>query len=170
MIRHLLALIGGEGFGSRNIGIRSLLKCFLVQKGLRVNSHVSWPVHWTSTVKAPHKIARGTRFPGLSNGCHIDGRNGIVIEENVWIGPRVSIISMNHDMSDFHRYEYADPIVIRKNSWLATNAVILPGVVLGEHTVVAAGAIVTKSFPEGDQILAGCPARIVKKLEAYRGG
>jgi acetyltransferase-like isoleucine patch superfamily enzyme len=45
------------------------------------------------------------------------------------------------------------------------NAVILPGVTLGENTIVGAGAIVTKSFPEGWCVLAGNPARVIRKLD-----
>ena len=169
MIRSIFAALGGEGFGSRNLSVRKLAKHFLVQKILRVNGHVAWPVHWTSTVKCPERIQRGTRFPGLAVCCHIDGRNGIRIGNNVWIGPRVSLISMNHDSSDYARYLGSEPIVIEDNCWLATNCVILPGVRLGPHTVVAAGAVVTKSHPEGNQLLAGCPARVVKKLADYSG-
>ncbi|MDZ7795658.1 MAG: acyltransferase [Candidatus Marinimicrobia bacterium] len=82
-------------------------------------------------------------------GCYLDGRNGIIIEENVWIGPRVSIISMNHDENDFTKYAKSSPIIIKKNSWLATNCVITSGVELGEHTIVASSAVVTKSFHTG---------------------
>lgn len=75
---------------------------------------------------------------------------------------------MNHDVNDFSNYIIEGPIVIGDNSWLATNCVILPGVVLGPHTIVAAGAVVTKSFEGGDQMLAGVPAKVVKKLFEYR--
>ena len=97
-------------------------------------------------------------------GCYIDARNGIIIEENVFIGPKVSLISMNHDKDNLDKYVDATPIILHKNCWLATNATILAGVELGEHTVVAAGAVVTKSFPDGNQMLAGNPATMVKKL------
>lgn len=101
-------------------------------------------------------------------GCHIDGRNGIIFGRNVWIGPRVSVISMNHDPNDYHSYIDNGPIVIGDNCWLGANSVILPDVKLGEHTVVAAGAVVTKSFKEGNQVLAGVPACVVKKLDEYK--
>ena len=48
------------------------------QKILGFNRHVPWPVHRSSTVKECSKIYPGTRAPGFSKNCHIDGRNGIV--------------------------------------------------------------------------------------------
>lgn len=45
------------------------------------------------------------------------------------------------------------------------HSIILPGVVLGDHTIVGAGSVVTHSFPEGYCILAGNPAKIVRKLD-----
>lgn len=165
--RRLLALLGGEGFGSEYFALRTLVKFFVVQKIFGINRRVPWPVHWTSKVMAPENIKRGNRSPGMANGCHIDGRNGIVIEDNVWVGPRVTIVSMNHDLNDYSRYQTSEPVVIRKNCWLGANAVILPGVEIGEHTVVAAGAIVVRSFPEGNQVLAGNPAKVIKKLGPY---
>ena len=167
MLRAIFRAIGGEGFGSKSLPLIILAKHLVIQKLFRFNSSATWPVHWTSCVKAADKIERGTRFPGLSMGCHIDGRNGIKFGENVWIGPRVSIISMNHETNDYTKYVPAEPIVIMKDCWFGTNAVVLPGVTLGEHTIVASGAIVTKSFPEGNQILAGCPAKVVKQLPPY---
>ena len=89
------------------------------------------------------------------------------MEENVWIGPRVSIISKNHSISDYTKYTESSPVIIGKNSLLLAGSTILPGVELGEHTIVAAGSVVTKSFPEKDQIIGGIPAKVIKKIEAY---
>jgi acetyltransferase-like isoleucine patch superfamily enzyme len=47
---------------------------------------------------------------------------------------------------------------------MGMNSVILPGVVLGPHTIVGAGSVVTKSFVEGYSVIAGNPARINRKL------
>ena len=44
------------------------------------------------------------------------------------------------------------------------NSVILPGIVLGNHTIVGAGSIVTKSFPEGNCVIAGNPAKKIRDL------
>lgn len=166
-MRSFLAFLGGDGFGNHEFGIVLLVKYFFIQKVLRINHRVGWPVHWTSKVVSPKNIERETRCPGLSMGCHIDGRNGIVFGKNVWAGPRVTIVSMNHDVNNFKRYEECRPVVIGDNCWLATNSVILPGVKLGSHTIVAAGCVVTKSFPYGDQVLAGVPTKVVKKIEGY---
>lgn len=168
MIRTLLSMCGGEGFGSRLIDLRTLIKAFVIQKVIGINRNVTWPVHWSSKVSRPDKIERGTRFPGLSMGCHIDGRNGIKFGKNVWVGPRVSIISMNHDPNNYHEYIKCGPIIIGDNCWLGANSILLPSVELGPHTVVAAGAVVTSSFPEGNQLLAGVPASVIKKLPTYK--
>lgn len=146
-----------------------ILKYAFMQKIIGINRSTHWPVHYSSRIKCPEKIQWGTKGPGLAIDCYLDGRNGIIIEENVWIGPKVSIVSQNHDSYDYNKYVKADPIIIRKNSLLTTNCTILAGVELGEHTIVAAGAVVTKSFPEGNQVLAGIPAKVIKKLTDYEG-
>jgi acetyltransferase-like isoleucine patch superfamily enzyme len=56
------------------------------------------------------------------------------------------------------------PVVIEDNVWLGANVTILGGVTLRSGTIVAAGAVVTKTFDEPDVILAGVPARILKRL------
>ncbi|NWG08349.1 MAG: acyltransferase [Chloroflexi bacterium] len=159
----------GSGFSNRRFSPKTLLQAVFFQKILRINQHVPWPVHRTSVVVAPHKIERGTRCPGLSMGCYLDGRNGIIFGKNVWMGPRVSVISMNHDLYDYEKYIAAEPIVIGDNCWLATGCIILPGVRLGNHVIVAAGAVVTQSFEEDNIVLGGVPAKIIKRIGPYSG-
>lgn len=167
MLRAIMSSLGGEGFSSKEFPVRLLLKWFFIQKVFGFNRRVPWPVHWSSKVIAPKNIIRGSRFPGLGMGCHIDGRNGIIFGNNVWIGPRVTFISMNHSTDNYHKWHSEDSIKIGDNCWFGANTIVLPSVVLGAHTVVAAGAVVTKSYPEGNQILAGVPAQVVKKLSDY---
>ena len=154
-------------FKNRKYFTFSVLLRGVQQKLVGSNKKVKWPVHFTSVIIAPEKIIRGTKAPGYAMGCFIDGRNGIFIGDNVWIGPRVSLISQNHEENNFSKYTVEKPIVIGKNSLLTANCIVLPGVELGEHTIVAAGAVVTKSFLEGNQVLGGVPAKVIKKLEEY---
>lgn len=156
---------------SQVIGKSAARIYYLFQRVFRVNAHVPWPVHWSSVVKNPERITRKcpdkAPFPGYMPGCYIQAVNGIHIGANVRMGPGLKIVSANHDVYDYAHHEKSGPIVIEDNCWLAANAVILPGVHLGEHTVVAAGSVVTKSFPAGNQVLAGVPAAVIKKLEDY---
>lgn len=151
--------------GAHLHAISVMFKSFLFQRVLRINSHVPWPVHPTSQLKGVENIKRGNRTPGLGLNCYIDGRNGIIFGENVLVGPKVSIISMNHDLNERNRYVEDDPIRIGDDSWLATGCIILSGVTLGKNTVVAAGSVVTKSFPSGNQVIAGNPAKVIKVLK-----
>jgi acetyltransferase-like isoleucine patch superfamily enzyme len=166
-ILYCLLVPFGKAFANRNFPSTLLAKHVVIQKLFRINGHVPWPVHWTSQVKSPEKIDRGTRCPGLQPGCYIDGRNGIIIGRNVWIGPKVNLISMHHNMAEYERYEKGDPIVIGNDCWLATGVTVLAGVKLGNRVICAAGAVVTRSFPQDNIMLAGVPARIVKELPPY---
>ena len=145
-----------------------LLRYGIKQRIFGCNRHVPWPVHPSSLIKCPENIKRGSKAPGIARNCYIDGRNGIIIEENVWIAQGVSIISQNHKTDDYSKYEVTQPVIIRKNSLLGVNCIILPGVELGEHTIVGAGAVVTKSFPEGNLVIAGNPAKPIRKLGEYQ--
>lgn len=55
------------------------------------------------------------------------------------------------------------------NCWIGSGAIILAEVNLGNHVVVAAGSVVTKSFEEDNILIAGTPAKIIKRLDEYKG-
>jgi acetyltransferase-like isoleucine patch superfamily enzyme len=121
-------------------------------------------------VDDPDKIKRkgDLPYPGYMLGCYIQAANGIEIGKNVRIGPSVKLISANHDIYDYDKFIKTNPIILNDNCWLASNVTILPGVEIGEHTIVAAGAVVTKSFKQGNCILAGVPAKVVKTISPYK--
>ena len=159
---------------ARYLGRRKCLEYYIMQRILRINSDVPWPVHISSSVAMWQNIkkADGLDTPtylGAPPGCYIQALNGIELGRNIWIASGVKIISSNHDLCDYAQHTTTEPIRIGDNCWLGANCVILPGVELGEHTVVAAGAVVTKSFPEGNCVIAGVPAQKVKDIGPYVG-
>lgn len=135
------------------------------QKVLGHARDVYWPVHWTSTVINYKNIYCGIETcPGYSPGNYIQAIGKIYIGDYTQIAPNVGIISANHDLYDNRKH--TDGIVtIGKYCWIGMGAIILPNVELGDFTIVAAGAIVTKSFPDGFCVIAGNPAKMVKTLE-----
>ena len=60
--------------------------------------------------------------------------------KNIWVGPSVKIISMNHDVNNYSKYVKSKSIIIGDNCWIGAGAIILPGVSLGDHIIVAAEA------------------------------
>jgi acetyltransferase-like isoleucine patch superfamily enzyme len=92
-------------------------------------------------------------------------RSTITIGKGTYIAPNVGLITGNHNKYNLDKHEESKPIVLGKSCWIGMNVVILPGVVLGDHTIVAAGAVVTKSYPEGYCVIGGVPAKIMEKLD-----
>lgn len=90
------------------------------------------------------------------------------IGKNCMLAPNVKILTATHPIDAQERIsgiEYAQPITIGDNCWLGAGAMILPNVSLGNNVVVAAGAVVTRSF--GDNVvIGGCPARVLRELNA----
>lgn len=97
--------------------------------------------------------------------CTFFGRGGIEIGDDVFIGPKCNLITINHDVNPDNRSAtYGKPIKIEDKVWLGINATVLPGVTLGYGCIVGANAVVTKDVPPMT-IVAGNPARIIKKIE-----
>ncbi len=129
------------------------------------NRKAYWPVHSASTVYDAENILVGVdAYPGIMQGCYIQGRGGIVIGNYTQVGPDVVIISANHDVYDSRRH-LAERVEIGEYCWLGAGAKIMPGVTLGDWTIVGAGAVVTKSFPKGYCILGGVPAKEIRILD-----
>lgn len=87
--------------------------------------------------------------------------------DNVFIGPNCSFYTAGHPLDVKQRnagLEYAHPITVGDNVWLGGNVVVLPGVTIGNNTVIGAGSIVTKDIPE-NVIAVGNPCKVVKNIE-----
>ena len=94
----------------------------------------------------------------------------ITIGNNVHITAEVRFIT--HDGSvlpfrkDYPTLEITKPIVIGNNVFIGTRAIIMPGVVIGDNSIIAAGSIVTKSFP-ANSLIAGVPGKVIKNTQEY---
>jgi len=102
----------------------------------------------------------------INQCCTLYDMGGVDIGERVMIGPNVNIITTGHPLQPSQRRAYveAKPIVIERNVWIATGATIVGGVTIGENSVVAAGAVVTKDVPP-NSFVAGVPAKVVRSIE-----
>lgn len=89
---------------------------------------------------------------------------GITFEDDVLIGPRVNIITVDHPIDPAQRRGViVKPVVIKKNAWIGAGATILAGVTVGENAIVAAGAVVNKDVP-ANTIVGGIPAKVIKEI------
>ena len=92
----------------------------------------------------------------------------IRIGDDVQIGPNVQLLTPTHPLDPGLRrekWETAEPITIGHNVWLGGGAIVLPGVAIGDNTVVGAGAVVTRDLPP-DVVALGNPARVLRRLNA----
>lgn len=95
----------------------------------------------------------------------------ITIGDDVQIGPNVQLLTPTHPLqADLRRakWEAAKPIVIEANVWIGGGAIVLPGVTIGENSVVGAGSVVTKDLPP-NVVAVGNPARVARSLPLTDG-
>lgn len=101
----------------------------------------------------------------INHACTFMDRGGITIEDDVLVGPKVNLITINHPLDPSERQStISTPIVIKKNVWIGVGATVMPGVTIGENSVVSAAAVVTKDVPP-NTVVAGIPAKVIKTLE-----
>lgn len=101
----------------------------------------------------------------INSGCRFQDQGGITIGNGSLIGHNVVMATINHDYNPKKRGTmYLKPIVLEENSWIGSNATILPGITIGANSIVAAGSVVTKDVP-ANTIVAGNPAKFMSNLE-----
>ncbi|VTS17456.1 acetyltransferase [Streptococcus porcinus] len=91
----------------------------------------------------------------------------ITIGDNTMIAPNVTIISGTHPLQPSLReqgLQYNLPVQIGKNCWIGANTTVLPGISIGDNSVIGANSLVTKDIPANSLAL-GSPARVVKSLK-----
>ena len=101
----------------------------------------------------------------------------VTIGDNVLIGPNVTLATPMHPLlpeerndrqradGSFYNLEYAKPIVIEKDCWLASNVIVCGGVTIGEGSVIGAGSVVTRDIPP-HSLSAGYPCRVIREITA----
>lgn len=100
----------------------------------------------------------------INSGCHFQDQGGIEIGDGVLIGHNVVLATINHAIAPSEkRKNYYAPIKIGNNVWIGSNTTVLPGVTIGEWSVIAAGTVVTKDVPPYT-VVGGVPARVLKKV------
>lgn len=96
--------------------------------------------------------------------CHFQDHGGVRIGDGCQIGHNVVFATLNHGIAPEDRcHTYPAPIVLGKNVWVGSNAIILPGVMIGDNAIVGAGAVVTKDV-EKNTIVGGNPAKLIRKI------
>ena len=101
-------------------------------------------------------------------GIHNTIIGPVTIGNHVNLAQGITVTALNHNFKDTSRRIdeqgfSTKPIMIEDDVWIGANAVILPGVTIGKHVVVAAGAVVTKDVPD-NTIVGGVPAKEIKKI------
>jgi acetyltransferase-like isoleucine patch superfamily enzyme len=102
----------------------------------------------------------------INHGCEFMDRGGITLQDNVLIGPKVNLVTINHPVDPSRRRStFCAPILIKRNAWIGVGASIMPGVTIGENAIVAANAVVTKDV-KANTIVGGIPAKLIQEFDA----
>lgn len=155
--------------GIRAQGWTWVTRGILFQKILGYNRRVPWPVSEKVVVGNYKNITFDVDdlhiFQVFGNYYQAWKEGKIEIGKGTYVAPNVGIITSNHDLYNLEERMPAKNVKIGSSTWIGMNSMILPGVELGEHTIVGAGSVVTKSFKEGYCVIAGNPARKIKNLK-----
>lgn len=157
----------GQYFDRQLSGYRWAFKSIWQRNILRLAKPLPFPASHSVSIANPENLV--FHPDDLNNfqsfGIYLQNFSGkIRLGRGTYIAPNVGIITANHDPLDLDRHVKAEDVNIGENCWIGMNSIVLPGITLGPKTIVGAGSVVTKSFPEGHCIIAGNPARLKKTL------
>lgn len=184
-IRNRAAITAGSRRAHRfaTFGARSVIchppAALFGEAGIRIGSDVMiGPNVSLSAGMNPGQSLISDRIVVLGDRCvigrnsSINGHLSIEIGDDVSLGPNVYVTDQNHAAIDpslpIGRQAAPErPVRIGAGSWIGTNAVILPGVTIGQRAIVGAGSVVTRNVPTG-AVAVGVPARVVGEAEPCR--
>ena len=101
-----------------------------------------------------------------STTVNIEEKSFIPFADNVFIGPNCGFYTAGHPVDVKQRnsgLEYAKPITVGNNVWFGGNVIVLPGVTIGDNTIIGAGSVVTKDIP-ANVIAVGNPCKVIKSI------
>ena len=145
---------------------------FLVQRIFRLNSEVPFSLHYTSRFQGFKNMRISSKETlvccAVSGGCYFTAFDGTTLEigDGTYFAFNVCLQTGNHKADSMDEYETAS-IKIGRNCWLGNGAVVVAGVTLGDHVIVGANSVVTKSFPS-NVLIAGTPAQVIRELNEYK--
>jgi putative colanic acid biosynthesis acetyltransferase WcaF len=134
-----------------------LVRCF----GAKVDWSAS--LHPSAVIDYPWYLRMG-RKSSLGERCWVYAMADIHIGDLSCIGKDVYLLTGSHDIERSTFDLITKPITIGDGCWVATAATILPGVSIGDYSVVAAGSVVTRNV-EGQSVVGGNPAKFIKRRE-----
>ena len=119
----------------------------------------------------PMKLAVGN-YISIGEGCYFNAGITFIddwkikIGKNCLFGPNVTLCTTGHPISPNHRMDgmYSFPIKIGDTCWIGANVIVLPGVTIGDNTVIGAGSVVTKDIP-ANVVAAGNPCRVLRQID-----
>ena len=123
-------------------------------------------------IQAPYHAMWGGRHVHLGKNVYINFNCVLVDDAHIYIGdgtliaPNVTIVAASHPISPRLRAEghgCNEPVYIGKNVWIASNVTILPGVHIGDNSVIGAASLVTKDIP-ANSVAMGSPAKVVRQI------
>ena len=153
----------GRHFEHSHRGWGWVAKGVWFQKTLGFNRYIPWPAHHTIKISNVERIhfhpddLNIFQSPGVYYQCL--GAD-IYIGRGAYIAPNVGIITTNHTKGSLDTHDPGKDVYLGAGCWIGMNAVILPGVRIGDRSIVGAGAVVTKDVPS-DCVVVGNPAKII---------
>ena len=117
-------------------------------------------------IRSPWKITVGSSVVGV--GALLDGRNGIIIEDNVCLAQNVYIYTEQHDVNDpeFKCNNKGGRVIIEHHAWVSSRTTILPRCIVKEGCVIASGATLARSTEKTYGIYAGLPAKRIAERKS----
>ncbi len=153
--------------GAPFLAISPLRVALLKSRGAKIGDSVL--ISHNVEIRSPECLVVGDRV-SIQRGCYIDAVGGVSIGNDVSIAHGCSILSFDHDWSNYNvpirenRANYS-PVSIGNDVWIGCQCILLSGSVLGTRCIVAAGSVITRKLLTSEgALIAGTPGKLVKRI------